>query len=718
MARRLTAHADMTLGDTTFEGSILIDGEVPAGLAQLLKEVHKEGVTVMHLAEQQEKQQAETANSDAILVHLQRLQEVLTSKDSNETIVGLFKDFEQNITSDRENMLKEIKKFALKVENTAADSNMFNPTLNNVNADPENNNVGEIVNRLENIAMKLQEADSRNSNPNTPRKGPNVEMINQFQQVSPNRVVSMEDYNMLQTRFAHLQQRMEAISLAKPDEQTILESFRQRIVSILANINILMTTPVSNTSLTELDQSRMEVNSVFEELQKFNILSLVNSSTQGFGDSVLSSSNDYLKKCNKELTDRCCLIENKARRIAGSVSDLENNIRNYQKKCHDLKNKAKNSTFQANTLYNKLVRSDQYKRALGFQKRYFLMRLESESTKIDLAMQIVSDLINDLPDYMRNKYSNQFTIIKRGLSNGRSPGKNSSAFNKPALSKYSSTRQLNSGLTDQAKKRRARRNWRVLIITARATARMRILCRRSVRTKVCADQKFNLSQFEDEDDLIYDFDLNFDQKLNFQHVQMQQSPHSNISPRQHINSPMQHQGYQTLQNPLRSPLQNMRSPPNFQRSNSEQVGNGFAVPVSPATSFGNQNAFGGSMVVHHQSPVNRQLFSSHSALNNMPNTSNATTVTPLRETGGLREAVIQADWARHRGNSAGLDDGRGLVSQNSTPGRLSTGLADYQNISSHHYSNSNLAQQPFTPTTNATYTNLQNFPNSYSAQNF
>lgn len=625
----------------------------------------------MHLAEQQEKQQAETANSDAILVHLQRLQEVLTSKDSNETIVGLFKDFEQNITSDRENMLKEIKKFALKVENTAADSNMFNPT---VNADSENNNVGEIVNRLENIAMKLQ--DSRNSNQNTPRKGPDVEMINQFQQVSPNRVVSIEDYNMLQTRFAHLQQRMEAISMAKPDEQTILESFRQRIVSILANINILMTTPVSSTSLTELDQSRMEVNSVFEELQKFNILSLVNSphatNTNGFSDSVLSSSNDYLKKCNKELTDRCCIIENKARRIAGSVSDLENSIRSYQKKCHDLKIKAKNSTFQANTLYNKLVRSDQYKRALGFQKRYFLMRLESESNKIDLAMQIVSDLINDLPDYMRNKYSNQFTIIKRGLSNGRSPGKNNSgAFNKPALSKYSSTRQLNSGLTDQAKKRRARRNWRVLIITARATARMKILCRRSVRTKVCADQKFNLSQFEDEDDLIYDFDLNFDQKLNFQQVQMQQQ---NISPRQHITSPMQHQGgYQTLQNPLRSPLQNMRSPPQFQRSNSEQVGHtGFAVPASPATSFGNQNAFGGSMVVHHQShhqsPVSRQLFSSHSALNNMPNTSNATTVTPIRETGhGLRETVIQADWARHRGNSAGLDDGRGgLVSQNST----------------------------------------------------
>ena len=96
----------------------LIDGEVPAGLALLLKEVHKEGVTVMHLAEQQEKQQAQAKDSDAILTHLQRLQEVLTSKDSSETIVGLFKDFEQNITSDREQMLNEIKKFAQKVETT------------------------------------------------------------------------------------------------------------------------------------------------------------------------------------------------------------------------------------------------------------------------------------------------------------------------------------------------------------------------------------------------------------------------------------------------------------------------------------------------------------------------------------------------------------------------------------------------------------------------
>ena len=105
----------------------------------------------MHLAEQQEKQQEQVnSNSDAILLHLQRLQEVLTSKDSNETIVGLFKDFEQNINSDRENMLKEIKKFAQKVEHTSTvDDNNF-----------EMNNVGEIVNRLENIASKLQNSNS------------------------------------------------------------------------------------------------------------------------------------------------------------------------------------------------------------------------------------------------------------------------------------------------------------------------------------------------------------------------------------------------------------------------------------------------------------------------------------------------------------------------------------------------------------------------------
>ena len=243
------------------------------------------------------------------------------------------------------------------------------------------------------------------------------------------------------------------------------------------------------------------------------------------------------------------------------------------------------------------------------------MRLESESTKIDLAMQIVNDLINDLPEYMRNKYTNQFSIIKRGLTNGRSPAKN-----KPILGKYSSRSNLN--LTDQAKKKRARRNWRVLIITARATARMRILCRRSIRTKVSADQKFNLSQFEDEDDLIYDFEVN-----------RYEIPVSN--------------------NVMRSPrVQQIQ----FQRSNSEQVGmNGnFVVPTSPATSFGNHNAFGGSMVVHN-SPVNRQLFQSHTGLNNLGN-STATTVTPIRE---------NVDWTRQRGPSAGVVDNGG-ISHNST----------------------------------------------------
>jgi len=663
MARRLTSVNDVSIGgDTTFDGSILIDGEVPAGLAQLLKEVHKEGVTVMHLAEQQEKQQEQAnSNSDAILVHLQRLQEVLTSKDSNETIVGLFKDFEQNINSDRENMLKEIKKFAQKVETTTTvdDSNF------------EMNNVDEIVNRLENIASKLQNS---NSIPGTPRKNNNVQ--DQFQQVSPNRVVNIEEFNMLQSRFTHLQQRMEAVSLAKPEEQTILESFRQRIVSSLANINILISSPVSQQTLSELDQSRMEINSIFEELQKFNIVNVLNSE---------DFTNNYLKKCNKELTDRCCLIESKARRISSSVSDLEVSIRNYQKKCAELKNKAKNSTYQANTLYNKLVRSDQYKRALGFQKRYFLMRLESESTKIDLAMQIVNDLINDLPEYMRNKYTNQFSIIKRGLTNGRSPIKN-----KPILGKYSSRSNLN--MTEQAKKKRARRNWRVLIITARATARMKILCRRSIRTKVSADQKFNLSQFEDEDDLIYDFEVN-----------RYEVPMNNV---------------------MRSPrVQQLQ----FQRSNSEHVGvnnNNFIMPTSPVTSFGNQNAFGGSMVVHN-SPVNRQLFQSHTGLNNLGN-STATTVTPIRE---------NIDWTRQRGPSAGIVDNAG-ISHNSTPGRLSTGLTDYQNLTSHHYSNSNLVNHqqninnqtnnnnsPFTPTStqSTAYTNLQAanlFPNSYSTQNF
>merc|ERR1719189_2119168 len=84
------------------------------------------------------------------------------------------------------------------------------------------------------------------------------------------------------------------------------------------------------------------------------------------------------------------------------------------------------------------------------------------------------------------------------------------------------------------------------------------------------------------------------------------------------------------------------------------------------------------MVVHN-SPVNRQLFQSHTGLNNLGN-STATTVTPIRE---------NIDWARQRGPSAGIVDNGG-ISHNSTPGRLSTGMTDYQNLTSHHYSNSNL----------------------------
>merc|ERR1719189_701877 len=123
------------------------------------------------------------------------------------------------------------------------------------------------------------------------------------------------------------------------------------------------------------------------------------------------------------------------------------------------------------------------------------------------------------------------------------------------------------------------------------------------------------------------------------------------------------------------------------------------------------------MVVHN-SPVNRQLFQSHTGLNNLGN-STATTVTPIRE---------NIDWARQRGPSAGIVDNGG-ISHNSTPGRLSTGMTDYQNLTSHHYSNSNLVNHqqninnqtnnnsPFTPTStqSTAYTNLQAaniFPNS------
>ena len=211
MAKNLT----MELGD--LNGSIIIDGEIPTQLANLLDEVHKEGVQVMKMSD---KPKPKTIDQEAILKQLENLQNVLSTKESSPNMVEIFKEFEGKINSDHDTMITEIKSFVEKVSEEAEK--------------PEKE-MGSVLQRLENIASNLEV--KRVSTPEHSCR-------EQFVQVTPDKIVLRADHEILKQKLQLVEKRLAALQLAKNDEKIILEAIRQRVLASVSSTSIILTNPI------------------------------------------------------------------------------------------------------------------------------------------------------------------------------------------------------------------------------------------------------------------------------------------------------------------------------------------------------------------------------------------------------------------------------------------------------------------------------------------